>query len=73
MYQPGLWARGQKAHVDIMVTNLLAKIHCNKECKTVEGRRYNRRVLEVENATFTQLVISCFGAKVSNVTCFSRS
>lgn len=66
----GLWARGQKTYVDIMVTNPLAKSNKNRQIKAVyktcekrKKNKYNQRVLEVENATFSPLIFSCFGGQ----------
>jgi len=66
----GLWNRGQKAYVDIKVFNPLSKIYHNKNVQAMyrtneqtKKGSYNTRVLEVENATFTPLVFSCFGGQ----------
>ena len=66
----GLWTRGQKTYVDIMVTNPLAKTYRQRTLRSVyklheqtKKRRYNERVNRVENATFTPLIFSSFGGQ----------
>ena len=66
----GVWNRGQKAYVDVRVFNPIAKCYRNKSTTAVyraneqlKKRAYNHRILEVENATFTPLVFSCFGGQ----------
>ena len=64
----GVWCRNQRAFFDIRVFNPtapryvrqpLAKTYVTHEKE--KKRKYNERVLEVENGTFTPLVFSIFG------------
>ena len=65
----GFWNAHQKAFVDVRVINPLAMRHQNQSPMQIldlnaneKKRQYCRRVLEVENATFTPLVFTTNGA-----------
>ena len=62
------WNRGQKAYVDIMIFNPLAKSYLKptlasayKKNEQEKKRQYNERIINVEHATFTPMVFSTFG------------
>ena len=64
----GFWVRGNKAFLDVMVFNPLAKSYLKQPLATTynsfEKRKklkYNERILNVEHGTFTPLILSCFG------------
>ena len=64
----GFWTRGQKVFCDVRVFNPLARCHRSKPLAKVHKLnekekkvKYAQRVVEVEHATFTPLVFSCFG------------
>ena len=66
----GVWNRGQTAYVNVRVFNPIAKGYRDKSMTAVyrsneqlKKRSYNQRIQEVENATFTPLVFSCFGGQ----------
>ena len=66
----GLWARGQKTFMDVRVFNPLAKTYAKgpltaayKMNELEKKRAYNRRIIDIENATFTPLVFSCLGGQ----------
>jgi len=64
----GFWISGQKAFFDVRVFNPFAKRYRNQEiekCYVVnekeKKRSYNERILNVENGSFTPLVMSSNG------------
>ena len=64
----GFWTPGQKAFFDVRVFDLNAMRYRNKELKRCyesnedeKKKKYNQRVLQVENATFSPLVFSTHG------------
>ena len=64
----GVWCRNQRAFFDVRVFNPNAPRYVNQALhKTYlthekeKKRKYNERVLEVENGSFTPLVFSVFG------------
>ena len=64
----GFWTRGQKAFVDIRIFNPIANQYSNQNLKAAhrqnereKKRTYNERINQVEHASFTQLVFSCYG------------
>ena len=64
----GFWRRGQDAYFDIRVTHVNARSHTNQNTATIflkqeqeKKRAYNQRVVDVENGTFTPLVIGTNG------------
>ena len=64
----GFWMRGQKVFLDVRVFNPLTKCYRTKALAKVHEKheqekkvKYAARVVEVENASFTPLVFSCFG------------
>ena len=64
----GFWERGRKAFVDVRVFNPLAKSYSNQSLSVSHRRNENQkkreyadRILQVEHASFTPLVFTCFG------------
>ena len=64
----GVWIKGSKVYFDIRVFNPLAPSYSNQSMKAAhrlnenaKKREYAERVLNVEHASFTPLVFSCFG------------
>ena len=64
----GFWERGRKAFVDVRVFNPLAKSYSNQSLsvshrrnENQKKREYTDRILQVEHASFTPLVFTCFG------------
>ena len=64
----GFWVRGQKAFVDIRIFNPIANQYSNQNLKAAhrqnereKKRAYNARINQVEHASFTPLVFSCYG------------
>ena len=62
------WSKGTKAYCDIRVFNPLAKSYNNQKLSNAytmnekaKKREYNRRVIEVENSSFTPLIFTCYG------------
>ena len=62
------WTRGQLAFFDVRVFNPFAKRHVNKSlAKMFEGNEkekkssYNKRIIEIEQGSFTPLVFSSTG------------
>ena len=73
----GFWVRGQVAFLDVRAFSPLAKVHVNRDLKTVyssqekeKKRKYNDRILQVEMATFTPLIFSCMGGMSKETTRF---
>ena len=65
----GFWTRGQKAFVDIRIFNPIANQYSNQNLKAAhrqnereKKRTYNERINQVEHASFTPLVFSCYGS-----------
>ena len=64
----GFWTKGEMAFFDVRVFNPFAKTHLNRKLdsvfitnETMKKRSYNQRVIQVEHASFTPLVLSAFG------------
>ena len=64
----GVWTKGQMAFFDVRVFNPTAKSYQNSDLHTAhkineqaKKRAYNKRVLSVDQGSFTPLVFSCFG------------
>ena len=64
----GVWVKGQMAYFDVRVFNPTAKSYLNSELTTshktneqTKKRSYNKRVLSVDQGTFTPLVFTCYG------------
>ena len=64
----GVWVKGQMAYFDVRVFNPTAKSYLNSDLTTAhkineqtKKRSYNKRVLSVDQGTFTPLVFSCYG------------
>ena len=64
----GFWRRGQNAYFDVRTTNADNASQINKSIKAVlksheqeKKRQYNTRVIEIEQGTFTPLVITVKG------------
>ena len=65
----GFWRRGQNAFFDIRVTNASAPSQINTSLNTIlkkheaeKKRRYNERVMQIEQGSFTPLVFSTVGS-----------
>ncbi|KAG1680480.1 Tyrosine-protein kinase Fer [Nymphon striatum] len=66
----GFWRRGQTAFFDVRVTHVNSQTNANKDTKVVfkeheqsKKRGYLERVLEIEHASFTPLVLGTNGGK----------
>ena len=64
----GFWREGQNAYFDVRVTNVDRASQQNSSLKSVlrnhemeKKRHYNRRIMEVEQGSFTPLVFSTSG------------
>ena len=64
----GFWVKGQRAFFDVRVFDPNAQRHRNSDLKrcyekdeTEKKRKYNERILQVENGAFTPLVFSSHG------------
>ena len=64
----GFWRDGQQAFFDIRVTNADCESQKKKPLKTIlcqheqkKKRRYNSRIIEVEQGTFTPIVLTIKG------------
>ena len=64
----GVWTKGQMAFFDVRVFNPTAKSYLNSDLSSAhktneqaKKRSYNRRVLSVDQGSFTPLVFSCYG------------
>ena len=64
----GFWVRGQKAFVDVRIFNPIARQYSRQNLDSAhrknekeKKRAYNERINQVEHATFTPLVFSCYG------------
>ena len=75
----GFWMRGQKVFLDVRVFNPLTKCYRTKALAKVHEQhekekkvKYAARVVEVENASFTPLVFSCFGGMSRECSMFFR-
>ena len=73
----GFWVKGQKTFVDIRVFDPNAARYTNQSLKQCyaknemeKKRHYNNRVLEVEQGSFTPLVLAINEAWEMNVKCF---
>ena len=75
----GFWRRGQDAYFDIRVTHVNARSNSEFDTQTVflrheqeKKRAYNQRVVEVENGTFTPLVIGTNGGTGKECSAFIK-
>ena len=64
----GVWIKGQTAFFDVRVFNPIAKSYLNSDLASAyrsneqsKKRAYNRRILSIDQGSFTPLVFSCFG------------
>ena len=64
----GFWVAGQKAFYDVRVFNPLAKRYANQSLRKSyeinekeKKRSYNQRILEVDNGSFTPLIMNAMG------------
>ena len=64
----GVWVKGQMSYFDVRVFNPTAKSYLNSELTTAhktneqtKKRSYKKRVLSVDQGTFTPLVFTCYG------------
>ena len=64
----GFWQKGEMALFDVKVLNPFAKSHLNtkietvlRQAETAKKAKYNERVIKVEHASFTPIVMSAFG------------
>ena len=66
----GFWQRGQLAFFDVRIINPFAKSHLNQKLENTfksneaeKKRKYNKRVLEVEQGSFSPFVMSPYGGQ----------
>ena len=64
----GVWTKGQMAFFDVRVFNPTAKTYLSSNLSTAhkaneqaKKRSYNKRILSVDQGSFTPLVFTCFG------------
>ena len=62
------WSNGTKAFCDIKVFNPLAQSYINQTLpaahtsnEKAKKRKYNERIIEIEHASFSPLVFTCYG------------
>ena len=76
----GFWRKGQNAYFDVRVTNADCASQANSSLEKVlekheteKKRHYNRRVMEVEHATFTPLVFTTTGVMSKECLIFHKA
>ena len=64
----GVWIKGQMAYFDVRVFNPTAKTYLKSDISSAHNinerekkRSYNKRILRVDQGSFTPLVFTCFG------------
>ena len=75
----GFWREGQNAYFDVRVTNVDCASQQNSSLKSVlrkhemeKKRHYNRRVMEVEQGSFTPLVFSTSGVMAQECSIYHK-
>ena len=76
----GFWREGQNAYFDVRVTNADSASQLNTSVKSVlrkhemeKKRSYNRRVMEVEQGSFTPLVFSTTGVMAHECSVYHKA
>ena len=76
----GFWGRGQNSYFDVVVTNAGAASHAKKPLKSVLAKyerakksKYNHRVMNIEQGTFTPLIFTANGCMGPECSMFHKS